>query len=315
MNLPSASAPGMRGSRSSPSIRPASTHRWRASSATSWCRRTEPAAPVAQPVCRRLPQQVAVLPAPNATVQEPRIDMRAIARDLQVQLKRVGCDPGATDGNWSAKSRDALDQFNRRAGMDLDTRGATVSALEAVRVQRGRICPLICGSGQRIDGDRCVAIPAAPKPPAKQQATRPPERQRRAEPPARRAPPPREAARPRARSGRRPIVRSSVAAVAVPRVPRSRSGSGAVAASELASGSEVRSVLARRRSQRAGSQLREGVVDHLHGRDRRLAQAGIAGDLAADPVALALQKRADGLQFGDQTVDLGDGGAGDPLDQ
>lgn len=152
--------------------------------------------PVAQPPVSQAPTQVAVLPAPDTRVEEPRIDMRAIARDLQVQLKRVGCDPGSTDGNWSSKSRDALDQFNQRAGMDLDTRGATVSALEAVRVQRGRICPLTCGSGERAEGNRCVAIPAAPKPPAKQQAKRPPERQRQAEPPARRAPPPREAQRP-----------------------------------------------------------------------------------------------------------------------
>ena len=157
--------------------------------------RDQPPAPIAQPATQ-VPQQVAILPAPNVAEQEPRVDMRAIARDLQVQLRRVGCDPGATDGNWSAKSRDALDQFNRQAGMDLDTRGATVSALEAVRVQRGRICPLTCGSGQRADGDRCIAIPAAPKPPAKQQANRPPERPRKAEPPVRRAPPPREAARP-----------------------------------------------------------------------------------------------------------------------
>jgi hypothetical protein len=64
-----------------------------------------------------------------------------------------------------------------------------------VKVQRGRICPLTCGSGQRVDGDRCVAIPAAPKPPAKQQVNRPSERQRQAEPPVRRAPPPREAVR------------------------------------------------------------------------------------------------------------------------
>jgi hypothetical protein len=156
----------------------------------------EAPAPVAQPPVSQAPSQVAVLPAPDTRVREPRIDMRAIARDLQVQLKRVGCDPGATDGNWSSKSRDALDQFNQRAGMDLDTRGATVSALEAVKVQRGRICPLTCGSGQRVDGGRCVAIPAAPRPPAKQQAKRPPERQRQAEPPVRRAPPQREAVRP-----------------------------------------------------------------------------------------------------------------------
>jgi hypothetical protein len=143
---------------------------------------------------QQAPQQVAVLPAPNVTPPEPRIDMRAIARDLQVELKRVGCDPGATDGNWSSKSKDALDQFNQRAGLDLDTRGATVSALEAVRVQRGRICPVTCGSGQRAEGDRCIAIPAAPKAPAKKQAVRPQDRQRKAEPPPRRQPP-REAVR------------------------------------------------------------------------------------------------------------------------
>lgn len=161
--------------------------------------RSEPAAPVAAapaiPV-PQVPQQVAVLPAPNVTAPEPRIDMRAIARDLQAELKRVGCDPGSTDGNWSPRSQDALAQFNQRAGMDLDTRGATVAALESVRVQRGRICPLVCGSGQRAEGDRCIAIPATPKPPAKKEAARP-ERPRKAEPPARRAapPPPRETAR------------------------------------------------------------------------------------------------------------------------
>jgi hypothetical protein len=160
--------------------------------------RSEPAAPVASPAEAPAPvpqvqQQIAALPAPNVTAPEPRIDMRAIARDLQVELRRVGCDPGGTDGNWSAKSQDAMNQFNRRARLDLDTRGATVTALEAVKVQRGRICPLICGSGQRADGERCVAIPAAPKPPAKREAARP-ERPRKAEPPARR-PPPREAVR------------------------------------------------------------------------------------------------------------------------
>jgi hypothetical protein len=155
--------------------------------------RAEPA-PAAQPA-PQAPQQVAALPAPDVTPPEPKIDMRAIARALQTELKRVGCDPGATDGAWSAKSRDALDQFNQRAGMDLDTRGATVTALETVRVQRGRICPLTCGSGQRPDGNRCVAIPAAPKAPAKQQAARP----AKAEPQARRAPPPRQVRQERVR--------------------------------------------------------------------------------------------------------------------
>lgn len=157
---------------------------------------SEPAAPVAAAPspAPQVQQQIAALPAPNVTAPEPRIDMRAIARDLQVELRRVGCDPGSTDGNWSAKSQDALGQFNRRAGMNLDTRGATVAALESVRVQRGRICPLVCGGGQRAEGDQCVAIPAAPKAPVKKEAARP-ERSRKAEPPPRRAAPPRETAR------------------------------------------------------------------------------------------------------------------------
>jgi hypothetical protein len=142
---------------------------------------------LAPPPTASAPQQVAALPGADNNPQQVTLDPRAIARELQVELKRVGCDPGATDGNWSPRSRDALGQFNRRAGLDLDTQGPTVDALEAVRVQRGRICPLSCGSGQRADGDRCVALPAATKPAAKQ-AARSPERARKAEPPARRAP-------------------------------------------------------------------------------------------------------------------------------
>jgi hypothetical protein len=124
--------------------------------------------------------QIALLSPPNVQQQEPRLDPLAIARELQTELKRVGCDPGTVDGNWTPQTRQAIGRFNLRAGMNLDTRGATVTALESVRVQRGRICPLVCRAGQRAEGESCVAIPAAP---AKQQASRPAERPRKAEPP------------------------------------------------------------------------------------------------------------------------------------
>ncbi len=121
------------------------------------------------------PKRIAVLPAPGqaagshcrgrsrraAAARSPT--SAAVARDLQTELRRVGCDPGAVNGVWSANSRQALEQFNRRAGMNLDTKVASVDALDAVKGQRGRICPLVCGSGQRADGERCVAIPAPPK--------------------------------------------------------------------------------------------------------------------------------------------------------
>jgi hypothetical protein len=139
--------------------------------------------------------QVAVVAPAAKPEQEITVDPRAVASELQAELQRVGCDPGSVDGNWTARSRSALDQFNRRAGLDLDTAGPSIDALEAVRGQRGRICPLVCGRGQRAGGDRCIAIPAAPA--AKKAAAPPPERARKAEPPQRRAapPPPRETAR------------------------------------------------------------------------------------------------------------------------
>ncbi len=140
------------------------------------------------------PPQIAILPVPDKAGQEITRDPRAVARALQTELKRVGCDPGSTDGNWTARSRSALDQFNRRSGMDFDSAGPSVDALDAVKGQRGRICPLVCGSGQRAEGERCVAIPAAPAPSRKAAVPPPQERARKASPPPRRAPP-REAIR------------------------------------------------------------------------------------------------------------------------
>ncbi len=134
------------------------------------------AEPERQPESPAGAKRIAVLPAPgsqqSAPVQNvvsapppaaPPSDPAVVTRDLQTELRRVGCDPGAINGVWSAGSRQALEQFNRRAGMNLLTQSASLDALDAVKGQRGRICPLVCGSGQRADGERCVAIPAPPK--------------------------------------------------------------------------------------------------------------------------------------------------------
>lgn len=145
------------------------------------------------------PKRIAVLPAPGqapastAAAQPPAAaapqpDLVALARELQTELRRVGCDPGAINGVWSANSRQALEQFNRRADMDLETQVASVDALDAVKGQRGRICPLVCGSGQRPDGERCVAIPAPPKVQPRRQVVREPEPRVRRAAPVREAP-------------------------------------------------------------------------------------------------------------------------------
>ncbi len=88
----------------------------------------------------------------------PRIDPADIARLIQAHLKRVGCDPGTTDGKWDDGSRKALELFNVNARTKFDVKVASLDALDAVRSKTDRVCPLICAAGQRIDGDRCVQI-------------------------------------------------------------------------------------------------------------------------------------------------------------
>ena len=79
-----------------------------------------------------------------------------IARELQAELKRVGCDPGNIDGDWNAASRRALEIFNKRAGTKLDVRVANLNALSVIRSRTSRICPLACDRGFHVRGDRCV---------------------------------------------------------------------------------------------------------------------------------------------------------------
>lgn len=100
--------------------------------------------------------------APQAALPpSPQIDASDIARLLQAHLRRIGCDPGSTDGNWDAGSKKALDLFNENAKTNFDVKVASLDALDAVRSKKDRVCPLVCGKGQRVDGDRCVQIGCA----------------------------------------------------------------------------------------------------------------------------------------------------------
>jgi uncharacterized caspase-like protein len=110
-------------------------------------------------------EKLASLTPPNQPVPQspapptaPQMDPADIARLLQAHLKRVGCNPGAADGNWDDGSRKALELFNKNAQTSFDVKLASLDALDAVRGKTDRVCPLICAKGQRADGDRCVQI-------------------------------------------------------------------------------------------------------------------------------------------------------------
>jgi Caspase domain len=109
----------------------------------------EPGAPASPgPLLANL--QAAPPPAPATSPQ-------GLARALQTELKRVGCDPGGLDGNWGAKSRQALDKFARLSKLSVPTGEPSEAALEGVAGQAGRICPLECDEGEREVNGSCVA--------------------------------------------------------------------------------------------------------------------------------------------------------------
>src|SRR5262249_10353769 len=90
---------------------------------------------------------------------------RTLARSLQTELKRVGCDPGEVDGQWGDKGRDALASFGRHAKVSMPSQEPTAEALEAVSSRKDRVCPLECGSGTNEVGGKCVAAASKTKKP------------------------------------------------------------------------------------------------------------------------------------------------------
>jgi outer membrane protein assembly factor BamD (BamD/ComL family) len=101
-------------------------------------------------------QRVAALTAEPAksTVADP-LDRHEMARQLQMELKRVGCFDGAADGEFSNPTRTALRTFARFTMLSIPD-DLSLDALKAVRGIDKRICPLVCQSGERAEGDRCV---------------------------------------------------------------------------------------------------------------------------------------------------------------
>ncbi|GLR85830.1 hypothetical protein GCM10007857_25410 [Bradyrhizobium iriomotense] len=103
--------------------------------------------------------KIAALPAPEAPAPPPQAE---VAKLVQAELRRVGCFTGSANGEWDAASRRSLELFNQHAGTKFDVKAASVDVLDAIKLKPARVCPLICASGFKRDGDRCVRIACAP---------------------------------------------------------------------------------------------------------------------------------------------------------
>jgi hypothetical protein len=101
------------------------------------------------------PAQIVALPSgPEKLALTPQ----QMARSLQTELRRVGCQTGEPGDDWTAASRRALGLFNKNTGLKFDVKVASIDALEAVRGKSTRICPLICDHGFRPEDGSCVKI-------------------------------------------------------------------------------------------------------------------------------------------------------------
>jgi hypothetical protein len=123
-------------------------------------------APIVVTIAQR-PSEPAPMPAKAAPM--PR-DRDAIGRELQKELRRVGCYEGELNGAWTTSTRQAMKAFMDRVNASLPTDEPDSILLTMVRGYQDRVCGKPCPAGQGLgDGGRCVPnailVRAAPKPP------------------------------------------------------------------------------------------------------------------------------------------------------
>jgi uncharacterized caspase-like protein len=104
----------------------------------------------------------ALSPAPATAKPQPEIGSARLSRLIQLELRRVGCDPGSIDGTWSAKSKSALAEFARQTKVAINVEAPSEAALDQLIKRQGRICPLACEGGMVEKGGACAASGPAP---------------------------------------------------------------------------------------------------------------------------------------------------------
>lgn len=92
----------------------------------------------------------------TAGVNVAPADEAEIARLIQTELNRVGCEAGEVDGVWGKASEAALGRFARYADLELASLSPTDDLLETIRKRAGRVCPLSCSVTEEIEEGRCV---------------------------------------------------------------------------------------------------------------------------------------------------------------
>jgi hypothetical protein len=118
------------------------------------------AAPTTAKTVVASPWKSAVIRAGDATqdsIAGGEAQRVALTRDIQRELKRVGCYGGVVDGVWGGGSRRAILTFMDRVNASLPTSEPDVFILSLLRAQDASVCSATCPSGQSMtQNGRCL---------------------------------------------------------------------------------------------------------------------------------------------------------------
>jgi hypothetical protein len=111
-----------------------------------------------------VPVVVTVTPHRNAPVTSvsrvaiPK-DQDALARELQKELRRVGCYDGAVNGSWTPATQRAMKTFTDRVNASLPIDKPDPILYVMVKGQSDQICGMPCPAGQDFSEDgRCLPL-------------------------------------------------------------------------------------------------------------------------------------------------------------
>ena len=91
---------------------------------------------------------------PQRSVPKDRV---TLGRQLQTELKRVGCYDGDVNGVWTRESREAMSAFIDRANATLPVDEPDGILLTLVRTYDGKVCGERCPAGQGLShAGQCV---------------------------------------------------------------------------------------------------------------------------------------------------------------
>jgi hypothetical protein len=98
-------------------------------------------------------------PTPDRqSVAAQEASRKELARAVQRELNRLGCNAGAADGQWGKNSSAALKRYGQHGNLKLASLEPTDDLLDRLNTQTGRVCPLDCKSGYENKSGACVRV-------------------------------------------------------------------------------------------------------------------------------------------------------------